>query len=382
MFSVSSHIFGAVTLASLSISSQPHERTEVVVSAAIEQARAHKYGAAIDTLSTLTDEQSDTYDARFAKARILAWAGRHGDAEFVYRELLADFPDDPDIQVGYGQLAYYQADYDKSISLLKPVTILYPEYEDATLALERAYAAQRSKPNNSDADVAWRLDYGAEISTFDRSSNDEWSYYFAQASRSSRGKTFSIQAQHFKRFNLSDTSLTAGASVRMGDRWDASLQIEYTPDADFRSSIGFDLEAGRIFDRQNRGPVLRPYVRYSFDDYQNGVIHTLFPGTQLFLKADVSLDARVIAVFQQNADAQLGGSIRVSFPLHGKWWGQAGFADAPEAINGIVVRTRSAFGGFQYDVNRRVSLKATYARDDRENSFIRNVFSVSISHRF
>lgn len=362
----------------------PVEVGDTVIASAMELAQQEQYDEAITALDNLTPEQKTSYKARFARARILGWSGRFAEAEDIYLSLLAEYPDNADLQIGYAQVAYYQADYDKAEALFTSVTLRYPDYNDAHRGLERVQRA-RNTDQSGDPSVAaqWRLDYGAELSTFERSANEDWTYYFAQISRSKNKRSLSLQIEHHERFGLDDTTLSVGGYSRIGETWDGAIRVEYTPKSDFRPSHGFDAEVGKLINEENdAGPVVRPYVRYSYDKYPAGAIHTVFPGVQMNLRSGFGVDAQFISTFQRTEDTQIGGSIRFRGPLSDNWRFSIGGADAPEAVDGIVIRTRSVFGSLQYEITKRLSVRASYARDDRENSFIRNAFSVSVTHRF
>ncbi|GEM_PF-4909195 len=359
---------------------EPAHAQDPHVVRALNLAAGKQYEDALSALDALDGRASAAYEVRFARARILAWAGEYDQAEQVYQDLLGDYPEDPDILIGYAQLAYYQQDFGAAKKRFARVAAAYPEYDDAIIGLERTNRALSSA--DADPKSRWRLDYAAELNTFERSSNDKWEYYTAQITRQRSGLSLWIKGEHYQRFGLRDSTVAIGAASKIGDNWDAALTIEGTPDADFRPEFAIDVEIGRTFFLSSDIPALRPYVRYNFDKYAEQPIHMISPGANAYLANGWVFDVRLITSAQRDESVEIGGMARLTAPVVQNIRVTLGAANAPEAIDGVVVRTVSVFGGVLLDISDKLSLRADYARDDRQNSFIRNVFSVNVTHRF
>ena len=140
------------------------------VDKALAYARAQSFGAALAALDRVDPGASSVYEIGFARARILAWAGRYDEADAHYAQLLREYPEDPDIRLGHAYLAYYQGDLSPADTRFASILVDFPEYEEARRGLERVRKARRLSDDEAQAQkISWRLDSGAEISTFQRS---------------------------------------------------------------------------------------------------------------------------------------------------------------------------------------------------------------------
>jgi YaiO family outer membrane protein len=129
------------------------------------------------------------------------------------------------------------------------------------------------------------------------------------------------------------------------------------------------------------GVVFYPNVTYRFDDYDTGSIHNIQPGLTTYLEGGIVLSARLIATLQEAEDNQLGWLIDGRAPLTDRLQLRAGYADAPEAIDGLAISTQSLFGGLSYKVRDDLDVHVNLARDDRENSYVRNSANVGFTYK-
>ena len=56
--------------------------------------------------------------------------------------------------------------------------------------------------------------------------------------------------------------------------------------------------------------------------------------------------------------------------------------EEPETVAAVTVDTQTWFGGVALELTPQATLHIGYTRDDRENSYIRQVVNASISYRF
>ena len=100
------------------------------------------------------------------------------------------------------------------------------------------------------------------------------------------------------------------------------------------------------------------------------------------------LTGRVINTVQSNESDQTGWLVSGSYPVSKKWTLNGGYAKAPEAvdnpnaIDSLVVTTKSIFGGVSYAVSPQLDLHVNVVRDDRQDTYIRNAVNVGFTQKF
>jgi YaiO family outer membrane protein len=199
------------------------------------------------------------------------------------------------------------------------------------------------------------------------------------------------RAEFYRRYALSDLYAEAGLARAFSPRLNASVAVGWTPDADFRPDWRLTAEAeflalpgdGSMF------PATWLLATSHYDVYQALEAWGLNPGLRLdwdpwAFTAHVN---RVQEVGQEGLygmTARLDGPLPV-FPRHDpRFW--LGYADVPEtvALGGLLetVSTRTLFGGIGVAFAGDWMVLAGYARDDRENSYIRHVYNAGVSRKF
>jgi hypothetical protein len=93
------------------------------------------------------------------------------------------------------------------------------------------------------------------------------------------------------------------------------------------------------------------------------------------------LNGRLIATFQDDEQDLLGWLVEGRVPVAERLELRAGYADAPEAIDGLAISTQSLFGGLTYALRDDLDIHINLARDDRENSFVRNSANVGFTYK-
>lgn len=71
-----------------------------------------------------------------------------------------------------------------------------------------------------------------------------------------------------------------------------------------------------------------------------------------------------------------------SLPVAKKWKLNGGYASAPETVNGLVVTTESVFAGVSYAATSQLDLHVNFARDDRQDVYIRNAVNVGFTQKY
>lgn len=99
--------------------------------------------ASITELEDRLAKEPDNTEIQYELARSLAFDGKYEQAIGHYRELLERFPDNPDYLLGIGQCYLWQDNTRKAIPYLEQAAMLAPDYQDVTVALQKARASQQ-----------------------------------------------------------------------------------------------------------------------------------------------------------------------------------------------------------------------------------------------
>ncbi len=351
---------------------------EDIASQALAIAGQEKHSEALDLIAAQPSDMRETYDMRFAKARILAWSGDYKASAAEYSSLMTDYPGNPDIQNGYGYLEYYRGNYDQAEFHFTTVLANYPGYGDAQTGLNKVRAAKSDKTN---ANYRWRIDLNAGLSSFDNDQQD-WNDQSIRVEHVPGKIAVHGSATRFERFGMNDIQLMAGIRSNTDNDWDWEIGGGVTPEADFRADVTGLARLGYKF-RLDNGTILHSSLGYQLDDYDaTGTVQTLTPQVMAYLENGMILTARMIHVMPENGQDLTGFLGSGLIPVTERLDLRAGYANAPEAINGVVIDTESLFGGLSYQINESLQIHGTYARDDRESIYIRNGFNVGLTQKY
>ena len=136
------------------------------------------------------------------------------------------------------------------------------------------------------------------------------------------------------------------------------------------------------------GEVARPLatwgtLQWRDEAYADGArVVTINPGLAFMPYAGIKLSANMITVDKSDAARLYGRSWRVDVTPSDAWSWHVGYADAPENELSRVVRTKTWFAGLTLDILPQYTVRLGYARDDRVDSYIRQVINASVTRRF
>ena len=345
---------------------------------ALELAGQKNFDKALSVLSQQSSDIASGYDHRFLKARILSWAGQYGAARAELDSLMAAYPDNADLQLALGNLEYYQGRLDAAETQYSRVLNKFPNYQDARNGLENVRKARAEAAANGQQ--TWRIDGNLGFSDFNQDEISKWDDQFLRVEYSPNTLAYHGSVQRYKRFGTTDIQFMAGIADAVRGGWDWGFEAGFTPGGTFRPELSLGLRGGRAIEMQS-GVVFYPNVTYRFDDYDTGSIHNIQPGLTTYLEGGIVLSARLIATLQEAEDNQLGWLIDGRAPLTDRLQLRAGYADAPEAIDGLAISTQSLFGGLSYKVRDDLDVHVNLARDDRENSYVRNSANVGFTYK-
>ena len=345
---------------------------------ALELAGQQQFDKALSVLSQQNAQLANGYEHRFLKARILSWAGQYSAARSELNGLIAEHPDNADLQLAMGNLEYYQGRLKAAETQYSRVLSQHPNYEDARTGLENVRKAKSAAVANGQG--KWRIDGSLGLSDFNQSDLSDWDDQFLRVEYSPETIAYHASVQRFRRFDATDVQLQGGISDAVRGGWDWGLEAGVTPNETFRPKLSLGARTGRSINLSS-GTVLYPNVSYRFDDYDTGSIHNVQPGLIAYLENGIVLTGRLIATFQDNEDDQLGWLAEGRVPVTEKLQLRAGYADAAEAIDGLAISTQSVFGGLTYKVRDDLDVHINLARDDREDIYIRNSANVGFTYK-
>lgn len=367
---------------SLTFTLAEHASANPLNEQALALAGEKKFDEALAVLSRQDSALVTGYEHRFLKARILSWAGTYGQARGELDALMAEYPNNPDLRLARGNLNYYQGRLGAAEEDYQSVLNEYPDYQDAKNGLETVRKARQAKGQlqSEDTDHEWRIDGGLGLSDFDQDDLSGWDNQFLRVEYSPNTLAYHASAQRYKRFGLTDTELKAGISDAVRGGWDWGLEVGLTPAGTFRPDFSLGGRLGRAVQMAN-GTVIYPQLSYRYDDYEAGVIHNIQPGLTAYLNGGLELSGRLIATLQDAEDDQLGWLVEGRAPIAQRLQIRAGFANAPEAIDGIAITTESLFGGLTFTARDDLDLHINLARDDREDSYVRTSANVGFTYK-
>ncbi len=345
---------------------------------ALELAGQKNFESALSVLGHQNAQLASGYEHRFLKARILSWAGKYGEARSELDSLMKSYPDNPDLQLALGNLEYYQGRLNAAEIEYGKVLRKFPNYQDARNGLDNVRKARAEAAANGQE--TWRIDSGLGFSDFDLDDISEWNEQYLRVEFSPDDLAYHASIQRYKRFGTTDLQLQAGIADAVRGGWDWGLEAGITPSGTFRPDWSLGARVGRAIELLD-GTVFYPNVTYRLDDYDSGSLHNVQPGLVAYLDGGIVLSARAIATFQQNEEDQLGWLIEGRVPVSDRLQLRAGYANAPEAIDGVAISTQSLFGGVTFQVKENLDLHLNLARDDREESYVRKSASVGFTYK-
>lgn len=374
-------IRSAIIAASILLSTPHLALANTVNSQALDLASNQNFSQALDLLSGQSEIEQSTYNHRFLKARILSWDGQYAKARRELSSLMTEHPGNPDLHLVLGNLEYYQGNLDEAQTQYEITLRRAPNYTDAKNGLANVQKARESKTDDSRKNH-WRIDGGIGGSYFNDDDDElsEWNDQFLRVEYSPENFSYHGSIQRYDRFGTSDIELRAGIADAVRGGWDWGLEVGGAPDAEFRPDLSLGGRLGRTINLEN-GLVLYPSVNFRHDDYSTGNIQTLQPDLTVYLAKGTILTGRLIATFQDSEDDQLGWLIEGRKSVTDRFQFRAGYARAPEAVDGLAITTESLFGGLTYAVRDDLDIHFNLNRDDREDVYVRNSANVSFTYK-
>ena len=337
---------------------------------------AKKFDEALILMEQQDLSVKKTYEHRLSKARILSWKGDYEQARQVFDRLMSDYPNNDDVLLASGNLDYYQGNLSAAESVFTSILSRNPDNSDAVNALSNVRKAKTAK-----RPYKWRIDGGGGVSDFDESDLNDWDNQYLRAEYTPNDVSFHASANRYNRFGITDVEFEAGIASAKRGTWDWGFAAGFTPDGILRPKAHYGGRVGRKVELEN-GPTLVATLHYRYDEYTEAKIHNISPEVTAYFKNGARLSGRIIGTVHNLEEDQSGWLASGSYPIAKKWKLNRGLAQAPEAVNGEVINTKSIFGGLTYEVSPALDLHVTLARDNREDVYIRKVANVGFTQKF
>jgi YaiO family outer membrane protein len=378
------------------------------------QGWAGRYADALRTLERgLALEPRDT-DLRLVYGRVLAWSGKLGQAEAIFLALAAEQPRNLEALNLLGRAQLWQRRFDAAEKTFAGILALAPTDPDALIgsgdvqrlqerhAEARAFYERARQANPGSAEIRrrlagirqaghWRLDAGAERSTFSgdspRADWEGWDAALRYALDKKTGLAFS--AQWARRFGLTDEQYSLGFDRRFGDAGSGYARASATPAADFFARRMLDLGGewrARVGNEKLPPTVL--LLDYRAAGYAPGTAHSLWLGVAQSTTRRVAVTAKYLFSRNLNHRWTRGWQARLDGEPSERWRWSLGYADSKESLSSTVfdftreLRTRAVFGGFYREFSPAFGLRLDLAHEWSPGGPARNALHAGFVTRF
>lgn len=325
---------------------------------AVEARRAGDHAHAIQLLAPLAAADPNNVDAQFQLGLALLSLGRLDEAEAALRRTLALAPDYSDARLALARVQQRRGDWAAAKAEIELADPAHPEAGPLRRQIEAGEETARLS--------RWRLDFD-NTHSFLNEGQSEWQESAVRvAYLPSRARVVNGAFEVSRRFARTDTY----GEIRIDHRFPKNAGSAYffaggTPNADFRPTWQLGVGGTVRISRARAATLVTIDVRQA--RYRIGDIQTLNPGVDQYLaKGRAWIGVRWINIFNHVGRRQGGWLVRGDLLATHQLRIFVGAADAPETSEGFVANTASLFGGMTYDLNKRVSVRLSVARDNRE----------------
>lgn len=294
--------------------------------------------------------------------------GQLDSAETAFKSALAFAPGYSDAQIGLARIARRRGDHAGALRTLDSLGADNSE----VAALRRELAGSLSEPR-------WQIDMDAAYSWLDGPQPD-WRELAIQVRRSAAPATIGARIEYARRFDRDDIYGEAQIDYRLSDAARMHATLGGAPNADFRPE--WQLSLGGSF-RIKSGPnatILTLDGRQS--RFAVGDVQSLSPGIEQYVGGRFWLTGRWINLFDERGTYRSGfqvrGDVQASEPLRLF----AGYSNAPDTDEGVVVDVHSFFGGISLNLGRRHLVRVAVAHDDRAKGANRTQLTLGLGLRF
>jgi YaiO family outer membrane protein len=225
---------------------------------------------------------------------------------------------------------------------------------------------------------------GSEYSRFDQEGRAPWRAHFLQFDHLREGVSPYVRLTRHDQYQLLDTEYEAGVNWSGAPRWTLVAGAAFTDSPNFRPRHHLYADSDIVVaSGAPQSWTLWATLQLRHDTYSDGArVNTLNPGLAWSPLPPIKLSVNMIAVDKTDAPRVHGRAMRVDHTLSEEFSWFVGYADAPEAELGRVVRTKTWFTGVTLDLNSRYTVRLGYTHDDRVDTYVRQMVNASVAYRF
>ncbi|MBP7483678.1 MAG: YaiO family outer membrane beta-barrel protein [Aquabacterium sp.] len=353
-----------------------------------------KFDEALSLLSRQPAATQQELRVKLVKARILAWSGRLDESRACLDGITEPDRSSADVLLLDADLHFYQGQPDRAAKVYEAILDQAPDYLDAKEGLARARAAmqtdkapvvaQRDAPSAPASTPHWQVASGFEYSDFDQAGRAPWRQTSVQLDHLFQNASVYGRVARYDQYRLLDADVELGGAVTLTPVLQVHGFVGGSQQPEFRPTQRVGMGGEWWFHgRPEAVGSVALTVESRYDEYADDTrVRTFNPGVAWAPYAGVKLSANLIGVDKAGAKWLHGRAFRVDVTPSDQISVYGGYADAPENELASVVRTRSWFVGMAADLAPGYTARLGYARDDRENAYIRQVINVGIAYRF
>lgn len=325
---------------------------------------------AAELLTPLAAANPANADVQVQLGYALLALDRLDDAERAFRAALAVAPDYGDARLGLARIAQRRGDRARAVRELAALDPSNPEARTLRAQLTAGATGTR-----------WSLALDGSYSVL-RGRQPDWregSIFLRYQATDATGVSARVEAA--SRFDNTDVYGEIGVDHALSDRARVYVTLGGTPDADFRPR--YQVGAGISYRITDGGSATVLTLDARQAQFATGDVQSATPGIEQYLAGGrIWLTARWINLFDRTGRHQSGYLARADGQLTERLRLFAGWSDAPDTSEGIVVGTLSYFGGASYDLDARTTLRLSVAHEDRDTGSDRTQFGLGLGLRF
>jgi YaiO family outer membrane protein len=367
-----------VALGSLFSAPSGAGQVDMLYSAGVAARLDQRFDEATDLLARASRLQPENADIWVQLGFAHSAAGRPDEARAAFEQAIFLAPAYVDAHLGLARLAFWRGDLDEAGQLLAVARGLDPGNVEAAL-LEQQVAGARATSGR-----AWRLDMGASASDLSGALPGWREGTIGLSRKAGPDMTVAAAIKLAERFGAIDTYFEGRIDYRFNKKVRAWLFAGSTPSADFlpENALGIGASAKVGQDGGWFGPsVLSGEIAYFH--YRDDEVIRINPALQLYLlegRAWVTL--QIIATSSENAGWSSGYVARGDLQLDDRLRIFGGYGDAPDLSDGVIIPSRTMFGGIAIAISDRVSAVVSVTRTELTGAYSRDEAGLGISVAF